>query len=84
MADHKSFRVERRMNLGMEHELASRGGLQRVMAPPDWTTIQPQVRDATDLGYDVLLTAEIPNDPYLPIARAVPHRQPTPRGNCNA
>ncbi|MFT3755727.1 MAG: TIGR03617 family F420-dependent LLM class oxidoreductase [Pseudoxanthomonas sp.] len=70
MTTHKTFRVERRLNFGLEHELASRGGLQRVMTPLDWSSIPAQVRMADELGYDVLLSAEVPSDPYLPLALA--------------
>lgn len=66
----KKFRLERRLNFGLEHELQSRGGLQRVLTPPDWGSIAGQVRNADALGYDVLLAAEIPIDPYLPLALA--------------
>lgn len=71
----KRIKLERRLNFGNAHEEESRGGLKRVMAEPDWTSIPDQVRDAQDLGYDVLLSAEIPIDPYFPlvIASQVPN-----------
>jgi hypothetical protein len=66
----KPYKLERRLNFGNAHELESRGGLNRVMTPPDWKSIPDQVRDAEDLGYDTLLSAEIPIDPYFPLVLA--------------
>jgi probable F420-dependent oxidoreductase len=66
----KRFKLERRLNFGNEHEAASRGGLARATAQPDWAGIPAQVRDADSLGYDVLLSAEIPIDPYFPLVLA--------------
>lgn len=71
MADkRKGFRLERRLNYGQAHEDASRGALDRNTIEPDWSSISPQVRDSNALGYDVLLSAEIPLDPYLPLVIA--------------
>lgn len=72
----KAFKLERRLNFGIAHEEESRGGLKRVMTPPDWNSIPNQVRDAEELGYDELLSAEIPNDPFFPlvIASQVPSK----------
>jgi probable F420-dependent oxidoreductase len=70
MTSRRPFRLERRLNFGFEHELASRSGLQRVMTPPDWGSIPAQVRGAEALGYDVLLAAEVPIDAFLPLALA--------------
>jgi probable F420-dependent oxidoreductase len=64
------FKLERRLNFGNAHDEASRGGLKRVLVEPDWGSIPGQVRDAEDLGYDVLLSAEIPADPFLPLVVA--------------
>jgi probable F420-dependent oxidoreductase len=66
----KRFKLERRLNFGQAHEEEARGGLKKVMAEPDWSSIAGQVKDAEDLGYDVLLSAEIPGDPYLPLVIA--------------
>jgi alkanesulfonate monooxygenase SsuD/methylene tetrahydromethanopterin reductase-like flavin-dependent oxidoreductase (luciferase family) len=75
-ANSRKFKLERRLNFGNAHEMESRGGLKRVLTPPDWTSIPGQVKDAEDLGYDTLLTAEIPLDPYFPLVLAsqVPSR----------
>lgn len=72
----KRFMLERRLNFGNAHEAESRGALKRVLTPPDWSSIAGQVRDADVLGYDVLLSAEIPIDPYFPLVLAsqVPSR----------
>lgn len=70
MNQQRKFRVERRLNYGLAHEMESRGGLKHVMTPPDWGSIAGQVRDAEALGYDVLLAAEIPIDPYLALTLA--------------
>ncbi|AMN46366.1 hypothetical protein ACG33_04440 [Steroidobacter denitrificans] len=50
--------------------------MERVLAEPDWTCIPEQVRETEHLGYDALVAAEIPIDPYLPlvIASQVPAR----------
>jgi probable F420-dependent oxidoreductase len=66
----KKFKLERRLNFGNAHEAESRGGLKRVMTEPDWQSIPDQVREADALGYDVLLSAEIPIDPYFPLVIA--------------
>jgi probable F420-dependent oxidoreductase len=73
---HRPLKLERRLNFGNAHEAASRGGLSRVTTEPDWTSIPGQVREADELGYDVLLSAEIPIDPYFPLVLAsqVPNR----------
>ncbi len=68
--DAKRFKLERRLNFGAAHEAQSRGALGRVLAEPDWRSIPDQVRDAQDLGFDVLLSAEVPGDPYLPLVLA--------------
>lgn len=70
------FKLERRLNFGNAHEAESRGGLKRVMAQPEWSSIPDQVRSAAELGYDVLLSAELPIDPYFPlvIASQIPGR----------
>jgi probable F420-dependent oxidoreductase len=72
----KRFKIERRLNYGNAHHEESRGGLTRVKTEPQWGCIPDQVREAEDLGYDVLLSAEIPMDPYLALAIAsqVPSR----------
>lgn len=70
MENTKNFKIERRLNYGNEHELQSRGGLERVTVQPDWSSIPSQVTDAEDLGCDVLLSAEIPMDPFLSLAIA--------------
>lgn len=72
----KRFKLERRLNYGLAHDEASRGGLERVLVEPDWRGIPEQVREADDLGYDVLLSAEIPADPFmaLVLASQVPSR----------
>lgn len=64
------FKLERRLNFGPAHEAASRSALSRVTVPPDWSSIPGQARDAEELGYDVLLSAEIPNDPFFPLVIA--------------
>lgn len=66
----RPLQLERRINFGLAHELESRGGLRRVATEPDWACIPDQVRDAESLGYDVLLSAEIPMDPYFPLVLA--------------
>lgn len=72
----RGFRLERRLNYGNAFEDEARGGLKRVLTPPDWNSIPSQVRDADDLGYDRLLSAEIPMDPYMAliVAAQVPSR----------
>lgn len=72
----KRFKIERRLNYGNEHDEASRGALKRVLTPLDWTSIPGQVREADELGYDVLLSSEIPMDPYMALilASQVPSR----------
>lgn len=70
MEKKKKFKIERRLNYGHEHDLQARGGLERVMVQPDWSTIPGQVTTAEDLGYDVLLSSEIPMDPFLPLVIA--------------
>lgn len=70
MKSRKQFKIERRLNYGSEHELQARGGLERVTTQPDWSSIPSQVTDAEDLGCDVLLSAEIPMDPFLPLVVA--------------
>lgn len=72
----KRFKLERRLNYGNEHDEASRGALKRVLTPLDWTSIPGQVREADELGYDVLLSSEIPMDPYMALilASQVPTR----------
>ena len=72
----KTFKLERRLNYGNAYDEASRGGLDRVLVAPDWQCIPAQVREADDLGYDVLLSAEIPMDPYIALilASQVPSR----------
>ncbi len=64
------LKLERRLNFGQAHEEASRGGLAKVLVEPDWASIPAQARDAEALGYDVLLSAEIPNDPFFPLVIA--------------
>ncbi|MBK6703791.1 MAG: LLM class flavin-dependent oxidoreductase [Caulobacteraceae bacterium] len=44
--------------------------MTRVLTPPDWGSIPQQVGDADALGYDTLLSAEIPNDPLFPLVLA--------------
>ena len=66
----RRLKLERRLNFGNAHEAESRGSLQRVMTEPDWKCIPDQVRDADELGYDVLLSTEIPIDPNFPLVIA--------------
>lgn len=72
----KRFKLERRLNYGNAHDDASRGGLERVLVEPDWRCIPDQVREADALGYDVLLSAETPGDPFMALilASQVPSR----------
>jgi probable F420-dependent oxidoreductase len=65
-----AYRLERRLNFGNAHDEASRGALERVMTEPDWSSIPGQVVEAEALGYDTLLSAEIPNDPLFPLVLA--------------
>jgi probable F420-dependent oxidoreductase len=66
----RRFKLERRLHFGSAHEAASRGGLSRVLTEPDWQSIPEQVREADALGYDVLVAAETPIDPYFPLVLA--------------
>ena len=70
METRKKFKIERRLNYGSAYELQARGGLERVTIQPDWSSIPSQVADAEALGCDALLSAEIPMDPFLPLAIA--------------
>lgn len=72
----KQFKPKRCLNFGNVHEAESRGALEQVMIPQDQTMIAAHVRDANVFGYDGLLSAGIPIDPYFPsvVASQVPSR----------